>query len=105
MEPLIELFARVAQPLATPDTPGAFYRGHRLVAVDGSVEDVPDCDANQVFGRSTGSRGDGAFPQVRKVTLVELGTHVEFALVIGGWKDSERTLVEQLDAMSRAMRC
>jgi hypothetical protein len=98
VEPLIELFARVAQPLATPDTPGAFYRGHRLVAVDGSVYDVPDSDANQVFGRSSGSRGDAAFPQVRKVTLVEVGSHAEIGLVIGGWKDSERTLVKQLDA-------
>ena len=98
MEPLIELFARVAQPLATPDTPGAFYRGHRLVAVDGSVYDVPDSDANQVFGRSSGSRGDAAFPQVRKVTLVEVGSHAEIGLVIGGWKDSERTLAKQLDA-------
>src|SRR6478752_10539776 len=29
--PLKELFARVARPLAAADTPGAWYRGHRLV--------------------------------------------------------------------------
>src|SRR5581483_6036464 len=40
--------------------------------------------------------GDGAFPQVRKVSLVELGTHVEVALAIGGWHDSKQKLVSQL---------
>jgi len=96
VEPLIELFARVARPLATPDTVGAFYQGYRLLAIDGSVYDACDSEANQVFGRSSGSRGDAAFPQVRKVSLVEVGSHVEIAMVIGGWKDSERALVKQL---------
>jgi hypothetical protein len=33
---------------------------------------------------------------VRKLSLVELGTHVEFGLTFGGWKDSERALFPQL---------
>jgi hypothetical protein len=96
VEPLKELFSRVAKPLATLDTPGAFYRGLRLVSIDGSVFDVPDSEANASFGRSSGSRGDSAFPQVRKVSLVESGTHVEIAMVVGGWSDSEKSLVQQL---------
>ena len=96
VEPLRELHARIARPLATPDTPGAFYRGLRLMGIDGSVFDVPDSDANAVFGRSSGGRGAGAFPQVRKVSLVELGTHVETAIALGGWHDSEQALVPQL---------
>jgi hypothetical protein len=95
-EPLVALHELVVKPLATPRTPGAFYRGMRKVAIDGTVLDVPDCDAHQSFGRSSGSRGEGPFPQVRKVSLVELGTHVEFAFVYGGWNDSEKKLVEQL---------
>jgi len=95
-EPLVALHKLVVRPLATPQTPGAFYRGMRKVAIDGTVLDVPDCDAHQHFGRSTGSRGEGPFPQLRKVSLVELGTHVEFAFVYGGWHDSEKKLVEQL---------
>jgi hypothetical protein len=95
-EPLVELHRLVVKPLATPETPGAFYRGMRKVAFDGTVLDVPDCDAHQHFGRSSGSRGEGPFPQVRKVSLVELGTHIEFAFVYGGWKDSEKKLVEPL---------
>ena len=96
VEPVRELHARVVRPLATAGTPGAFYRGWRLMAFDGTVMDVPDSEANASFGRSSGGRGDGAFPQVRKVSLVELGTHVEAALAIGGYHDSEQALVRQL---------
>jgi len=97
VEPVRQLFHDVVHPLATPETPGAFYRGMRLVGCDGSIFDVPDSDANaSAFHRATGSRGDGAFPQVRKVSLVELGTHVEFAFAAGGWQDSEQALAELL---------
>lgn len=96
VEPVRQLHAEVVRPLATPDTPGAFYRGWRLMAIDGTVLDAPDSKANAEFGRSSGGRGQGAFPQVRKVSLVELGTHVETALAIGGWKDGEQTLARQL---------
>ena len=95
-EPLRQLHARVVRPLATPETPGAFYRGLRRMGVDGTVLDAPDVEALQPFGRSSGSRGEGPFPQVRKVSLVELGTHVEVAFVYGGWSDSEKALVPQL---------
>ncbi len=87
----------VVHPLATPETPGAFYKGMRWMGIDGTVLDVPESDANTAaFHRATGSRGDGAFPQVRKASLVELGTHVEVALAIGGWQDGEQSLARQL---------
>lgn len=95
-EPVKQLHARVVRPLATPQTPGAFYRGMRLMGIDGTVLDVPDCEALQHFGRSSGSRGEGPFPQLRKVSLVELGTHVEVAFAYGGWSDSEKTLAQLL---------
>jgi len=95
-KPLVELHRLVVKPMATEQTPGAFYRGMRKVAFDGTVLDAPDCEAHQHLGRSSGSRGQGPFPQVRKVSLVELGTHIEFAFAYGGWKDSEKKLVKQL---------
>jgi hypothetical protein len=95
-EPLAALHQLVVRPLATPRTLGAFYRGMRKVGIDGTVLDVPDCQEHQHWGRSSGSRGEGAFPQIRKVSLVELGTHIELAFVIGGWRDAEKKLVEQL---------
>jgi hypothetical protein len=96
VEPLRELHARVVRPLATPETPGAFYRQWRLVAIDGTLLDVPDSSANAAFGRSLGGRGEGAFPQVRKASLVELGTHVELAFEAGGYHDGETTLARRL---------
>ncbi len=74
--PLVTLFHRVCTPMATPETPGAFLFGLRLMAIDGTVEDVPDTPANAAsFGRSSGGRGDSAFPQVKGVYLCECGTH------------------------------
>ena len=97
VEPVQRVFDLVVKPLATPQTPGAFYHGLRLMGIDGTVLDVPDTSANEAhFGRSSGGRGDSAFPQVRKVSLVELGTHVEVAMAVGGYHDSEQKLVEQL---------
>jgi hypothetical protein len=97
VEPVRRVFDLVVRPLATPQTPGGFYKGLRPMGIDGTVQDVADTPANAArFGRSSGGRGDGAFPQVRKVSLVELGTHVEVAMAIGGWHDSEQKLVGQL---------
>jgi hypothetical protein len=98
VEPVRQLFERTVRPLATLETPGAFYHGLRLVAVDGTLENVPDTSANDAaFGRPTsGKRGDGAFPQVRKLSLVEVGTHIEFALCTGSYETAEKTLFPQL---------
>ena len=96
--PVRHLFAQTVRPLAQPTTPGAFYGGYRLMGIDSTVLDVPDTPANDAaFGRpSAGPRGDGAFPQVRKLSLVELGTHVELALVIKHIHCGERTMVAAL---------
>jgi hypothetical protein len=93
--PVRHLFEQIVHPLARPETPGAFYRGFRLVGFDGTVYDVPDSDANAaVFARpSAGPRGDGAFPQVRKLSLVELGTHAELAFVVRSCAYGELSMV------------
>jgi hypothetical protein len=93
--PVRHLFVQVTRPLAAPETPGAFYRGFRLMGLDGTVYDVPDSEENAaVFARpSAGPRGEGAFPQVRKLSLVELGTHVEVALVVRSSAHGEQAMV------------
>lgn len=97
LEPLIELFSRLCKPRGTSETIGVFYKGLRLMGIDGCIYDVPDSDANSLaFGRSSGSRGQAAFPQARKASLVELGTHMEVAMTIGGWSTSERELAAEL---------
>jgi hypothetical protein len=93
--PVRHLFTRVVRPLARPETPGAFYRGLRLMGIDGTIFDVPDSSANAAaFARpSAGPRGEGAFPQVRKLSLVELGTHVEVAMVVRSSSHGEQSMV------------
>ena len=74
--PVVALFHEVCQPLAEPDTPGAFLFGLRLMAIDSTTEDVPDTPANgAAFGRHHSDRGASAFPQVKGVYLVECGSH------------------------------
>src|SRR5512135_514400 len=93
--PVRHLFHQIVHPLARPDTPGAFSRGFRLMGIDGVVFDVPDSDANAAaFSRpSAGPRGEGAFPQIRKLSLVELGTHVEVAFVVRSCSHGEQSMV------------
>jgi len=73
-----QLFERVVRPLATPETPGAFLGGLRLMAVDGTVLDVPDSQANaRVFGYpGTRFSKHAAFPKVRLVLLIEAGAPI-----------------------------
>lgn len=97
-EPLARLFAEVARPLATPDTKGAWYRGWRLLAVDGTCLDVADTPANhQAFGRPATHRGERtAFPQVRVVAVAECGTHAIIDAAMGPLAKGETTLAAGL---------
>jgi hypothetical protein len=61
--PLVALFKRVcSKPLAEPETvPEAFLFGLRLMAVDGTVLDLPDTPENvRVFGKRHSPRGTSA---------------------------------------------
>lgn len=96
-KPLEVLFKRVCRPLAEPQTQGAFRYGKRLVGIDGTLEQVADTPTNDAyFGRSSGSHGDNAFPQMRAVYACELGTHIIFDAVVGGYRRGEPTLAKRL---------
>jgi Insertion element 4 transposase N-terminal/Transposase DDE domain len=97
-EPLRVLFERTARPLATTATRGAWYRGWRVMVLDGTCLDVPDSPANQGLGRSKSGRGEGvgAFPQVRVVGLVEAGTHAIVDAAQGPYSTGEQTLAREL---------
>jgi hypothetical protein len=97
-EPLKRLFGEVARPLATPDTVGAWYRGWRVLAVDGTCLDVADTPANAAaFGRPKTHRGEqAAFPQVRVVGLAECGTHALIDAAMGPLAKGETTLAAGL---------
>lgn len=98
-EPLRALFSEVAVPLATPQTRGAWYRGWRLMSIDGTCLDVADTPANAAeFGRPGSGRGQGtgAFPQVRLVGLAECGTHALTGAAMGACTTGETTLTRDL---------
>jgi hypothetical protein len=95
--PLKALFARIAAPFATPDTPGAWYGGRRLVSLDGTTIDLPDTpDLAERFGRPAASRGKTGFPQLRLLTLAETGTHALFAVALDRSTTSEVGLAPPL---------
>jgi len=97
VEPVRELFESVARPLAEPGLEGAWYRGWRLMAIDGTCLDVADTEANdRAFGRAGSGRGKAAFPQLRMAGLAECGTHAIVAAALGPYVQSEESLAEEV---------
>ncbi len=108
--PVRRLYEVVVVPIATRATPGAWYRAHRVVSLDGTTLEVADTQANATaFGRPSSSRGvnaTGAFPQLRLVGLVETGTHVVFGAAMGPYATSEAALARAvLPALGPGMLC
>jgi hypothetical protein len=95
--PLEGLFAHCCRPLCTKETPGAYRFGRRLVAIDGSRQDVADTPANAAaFQRSSNQYGPGPFPQIRLLLLTECGSHASFGAWVQSSQQAEVTMAYQL---------
>lgn len=93
---MASIASKALVPLATEATPGAFYRGLRVVSVDGSTLEVTDEPAHrEAFGVPGTQHGRTGYPHVRCVGLLENGTHVLFGVVLGGYRDSEVKLAHR----------
>lgn len=91
--PLRHLFEEVAAPVGDERTPEAFWRGLRLMAVDGTVFDLPAGAENEAaFAVPAG----GSRPQARLVALAERGTLALAGAVFDSVGASERALFERL---------
>jgi hypothetical protein len=96
------LYNEIVQPIATKNTSSAYYKNRLLVALDGSSIEVADTEENvEYFGRpkygtATGIKGEGVFPLMRFLSLVELGTHVIFETVYSKYSTSEYNLGKML---------
>lgn len=91
------LFRRCCRPLATAATTGAFGLGLRLMALDGTLDEVADTPANAChFGRLSRGANQSAFPQMRCLYLVEVGTHAIIDAVAARCKASEQALARVL---------
>lgn len=61
--PVVALYRQAAKPLADLSVAGAYLFGLRLMAIDGTIENLPDTpELVARFGRHPGTRGDSAFP-------------------------------------------
>jgi hypothetical protein len=95
--PLRALAREVVQLLAGAEIVGAFYRGMRLMSVDGFVVDVEDTPENErAFGRPGSGRAPGAFPQARILALCETGTHVMWRWLVRSIHIGEITIAHRL---------
>jgi hypothetical protein len=98
VEPLKQLYEQVVQPVATRRTQGAYYRNWHMVAMDGFTLETPDTKANRAaFSRpASPSGGESAYPRIRGVGLMEVGTHAIFGTALGSYAVGEITLARQV---------
>jgi hypothetical protein len=100
--PMKALFDLISGPAAT--TAGAgWWRGLRVVAVDGTLLPVPDCAANlAVFTRQRLGNGISGYPQLRLTALLACGTRSVIAAVFGPATTGELDYARRLAAHLRA---
>ena len=105
-EPVKNLFAGVAVPVAGEDTRGAFLGPWRLMSIDGFEWDIPDTKENAAEFGYAGTSGDAGagFPKARVVTIGECASHAEVLAAIGpvtskgsGEQSLARTLYPRLE--------
>lgn len=93
-EPWKDALKTTLRPLANiKEHPDAFYKGFRLVGVDGTtlnVANTPPMKKKKVKTKSR--RGCAAFHRIGCAALVELGTHSPLALRTGEDNESESVL-------------
>lgn len=91
------LFRQCCGLLATPETPGAFCFGYRVMALDSTLDDVPDSPANALhFGRLHEGPSRSPFPQVRCLLLAEVGTHAIIDAILAPCQRSEQSLARSI---------
>ena len=97
-EVFAELMRRMLQPRAiAAQHPDAFWRGWRLVALDGtqfSLTNTPQVAASRRKARSR--RGTAAFAKLGTAVLLELGLHNPLAAAIARDQESEWELASRL---------
>jgi hypothetical protein len=106
--PLEEVARRVCVPMALERLhPEAFYRGLRLVAIDGSNFELPDTADNVLaFGRPGSRTGVAGYPQAQCALLVECATHAVVGASLGPYRASEWSVCEPLLArLAPGMLC
>jgi len=99
-EVFADLMRRALRPIATRHrVPEAFWRGWRVLALDGtqySVTNTPQVSATTT--KAVSRRGRAAFAKLSVATLLEIGVHNPLAAGIGRHGESELALARRLFA-------
>ena len=96
IEPMKKLYERCAREWSASSS-GLVFHERRVFAFDGSTYKTPDTlDNDRAFGRPGASRGRAAYPQMRAVTLTDVGTRIRRAERHGPYRSSEIGLARQL---------
>jgi Insertion element 4 transposase N-terminal/Transposase DDE domain len=107
-EPLRDLMRSCCVPLAdAAQLPQAFYKGLRLVAIDGSrIELADEVEIAQAFGRPGSRTGYAGYPQAQCAVLAECATHAILGAEIGPYRGDEWELCQWLlGALEPGMLC
>ncbi|MGM1058489.1 transposase domain-containing protein [Saccharothrix sp. Mg75] len=92
--PMRRLFKVLSGPLAQPCTPGVRFGTYRMVSFDGcSSIRVPDTARNRAW---LDSPGNGGYPLVELMTLVETGTRALIGAVFGPTREGETDYARRL---------
>ncbi|OKI23143.1 hypothetical protein A6A25_34995 [Saccharothrix sp. CB00851] len=92
--PMRHLFELLSGPLAQPRTPGVRFGPYRMVSFDGcSSIKVPDTARNRAW---LDSPGNGGYPLVELMTLVETGTRALIGAVFGPTREGETDYARRL---------
>lgn len=95
--PLELLYRSQVGPVGPVGMAGVWYRGRRVMGLDGSTFDVADEQANaQYFGYPGASRGQAACPQLRFCALAECGTHTLIGAQCTPYGTGEHTLAQHV---------
>ncbi|MEQ1592831.1 MAG: transposase domain-containing protein [Thiobacillaceae bacterium] len=87
----LALFQRLARHWGVPHQPAATdWLGLRTLAVDGVVWSAPDTAENRAaFGGGRSQHGEGAWPQVRGVCLMDTESHLLLGAEFGSFAIGE----------------
>lgn len=98
--PLQRLFQTLAGPVAFRGQTGAFYRGLRTVAIDGTSLHVPDDKMlTWHYRKRSGEHNEFGYPLLRLLALVECGTRAVLAAAFGPEDTGELGYARQLLAV------
>ena len=93
-----QLFRNLARPLAEERDAGCWWRGRRLMAVDGSTLSLASSEENEAYfeGQVAIEKVRQGPPRARIMALIECGTRALVDVVFDRYNDSEQDLVGRL---------